>query len=350
VKSNGGPEGLAPDLREGLARESTRWLVTGCAGFIGSHLVEALLRAGQEVVGLDNFATGNSHNLDQVQAAVGADAWKHFRLVRGDIRSIEDCAAACAGAGYVLHQAALGSVPRSLAQPLETSSVNIQGFLNILVAARDAGVRRVVYASSSSVYGDNPDLPKIEDRLGNCLSPYAVSKLVNEQYARVFGSCYGMEVLGLRYFNVFGPRQDPQGAYAAVIPAWMDALIRKKTPRIHGDGETSRDFTYIDNVVEANLRAALANGKADSPRVFNIAAGDRTTLNQLFQLLRDALAEALPWVASANPEYCPFRPGDVRHSQADITRARDGLGYAPRVSVEEGIRRSVAWYVARLGD
>jgi UDP-N-acetylglucosamine 4-epimerase len=327
------------------AEMRSRWLVTGAAGFIGSHLVEALLRAGQTVVGLDNLSTGRKENLSHVQSALSRDEWTRFEFVSGDIRRLEDCQKACAGADYVLHQAALGSVPRSVANPLESSSVNINGFLNILVAAKDVGVRRLVYASSSSVYGDHPDLPKVEEKTGNCLSPYAGSKHVNEVHARVFELCYKLPSIGLRYFNVFGPRQDPHGAYAAVIPAWMNALLNGKPVLIHGDGETSRDFTYIENVVQANLKAALLEVNSDLGVVLNIAAGDRTTLNELFLMLREQLSRHRPAVKEINPVYGPFRTGDVRHSLADIGRAQRVLGYTPRVSVADGLSRSVDWYV-----
>nr|WP_307732666.1 NAD-dependent epimerase/dehydratase family protein [Massilia agri] len=323
------------------------WLVTGAAGFIGSNLVEALLRLGQQVTGLDNFATGHRHNLDMVRDAVGVDAWTRFAFIEADIRNEAECARACAGVDFVLHQAALGSVSRSIDDPLTTNATNVTGFLNMLVAARDAKVRRFIYAASSSTYGDHPDLPKVEDRIGNPLSPYAVTKYVNELYANVFGRTYGMESIGLRYFNVFGPRQDPNGAYAAVIPQWVAALIRNEALRINGDGETSRDFCYIDNVVQANLLSALASNEAAN-QVFNIAVNERTSLNQLYGMMRELLRERFPHLETHQPQYVDFRRGDVRHSQADISKAGALLGYQPTHRIEEGLQQAMAWYVANL--
>ncbi|HEV3052604.1 MAG TPA: SDR family oxidoreductase, partial [Longimicrobium sp.] len=323
--------------REALGAEPRTWLVTGAAGFIGSNLVEALLRLGQTVVGLDNFATGHRANLDEVRSAVGREGAARFRFLEADIRDPDACREACAGVGVVLHQAALGSVPRSIADPVATNQANVDGFLNMLVAARDAGVQRFVYAASSSTYGDHPALPKREDVIGRPLSPYAVSKYVNELYAGVFERTYGLATVGLRYFNVFGPRQDPDGPYAAVIPRWIASLLQGEPCRIHGDGETSRDFCYVQNVVQANLLAATATGEGVTDAVYNVAVGGRTTLNELFALLRDGLAGAHPEVAGAAPEYAEFRPGDVRHSQADITRIRTRLGYAPTHSVRDGL-------------
>jgi UDP-N-acetylglucosamine 4-epimerase len=328
------------------ARET--WLVTGCAGFIGSNLVEALLRLGQRVVGLDNFATGHRHNLEQVKAAVGAEAWADFRFIEGDIRSLETCREACEGVDRVLHQAALGSVPRSIDDPITSHDVNVTGFLNMLVAARDAGVKRFVYAASSAAYGDYPGLPKIEHTIGRPLSPYGAGKHMNELYADVFGRCYGLATMGLRYFNVFGPRQDPEGAYAAVIPKWIASLLRGETVFINGDGETSRDFCYIDNVVQVNLLAATVEKEEALNQVYNVAVGDQTTLNQLFRSITQLLArEGLP-VEGVKPTYRDFRAGDVRHSLADIEKARTLLGYAPTLRAHEGLERAIAWYVARL--
>ena len=335
------------EVQQQLAQQPLHWLVTGAAGFIGSNLVEALLRLNQRVTGLDNFATGHRHNLEQVRAAVGAGAWERFTFIEGDIRIADDCRRACEGADVVLHQAALGSVSRSIDDPVTTNAVNVDGFLNMLVAARDASVRRFVYAASSSTYGDHPDLPKIEDRIGNPLSPYAVTKYVNELYANVFGRTYGLEAIGLRYFNVFGPRQDPNGAYAAVIPQWVAALIRNDELRINGDGETSRDFCFIDNVVQANILAALA-GKDAAGQVFNIALGERTTLKQLYQMMREALAPRFAHVASHEPRYVDFRRGDVRHSQADIGKATSLLGYRPTHRIDAGLRQAMDWYVGDL--
>lgn len=335
------------DVQQHLRQHRYHWLVTGAAGFIGSNLVEALLRLGQQVTGLDNFATGHRHNLDMVRAATGDEAWTRFTFIEADIRNEADCARACAGVDFVLHQAALGSVSRSIDDPLTTNATNVTGFLNMLVAARDAKVRRFVYAASSSTYGDHPDLPKVEDRIGNPLSPYAVTKYVNELYANVFGRTYGMESIGLRYFNVFGPRQDPNGAYAAVIPQWVAALIRNEALRINGDGETSRDFCYIDNVVQANLLSALASNEAAN-QVFNIAVNERTSLNQLYGMMRELLRARFPHLETHQPQYVDFRRGDVRHSQADIKKAGVLLGYQPTHRIDEGLQQAMAWYVANL--
>jgi len=334
-------------VQEQLREQSHHWLVTGAAGFIGSNLVEALLKQGQRVTGLDNFATGHRHNLDQVREAVGSANWERFDFIEGDIRQPDDCARACAGVDYVLHQAALGSVPRSIANPVLTNDTNISGFLNMLVAARDARVRRFVYAASSSTYGDHPALPKVEDQIGKPLSPYAVTKYVNELYADVFGRTYGTESIGLRYFNVFGPRQDPNGAYAAVIPQWIAALIRNQPLKINGDGETSRDFCYIDNVVQANLLAATAGSEAAN-QVYNVALNDRTSLNGLHAMMVELLAQRYPHVLEHRPQYVEFRPGDVRHSQADISKAQQLLGYAPTHRIGEGMKQALDWYVQNL--
>nr|WP_320193802.1 SDR family oxidoreductase [uncultured Desulfobacter sp.] len=331
-------------------RENPRsWLITGCAGFIGSNLLEALLKLGQTVIGLDNFSTGFQHNLDQVKESVDPEAWQNFSFVKGDITNADTCQAVCKGQDYVLHQAALGSVPRSVADPLTTNENNITGFLNMLTAARDAGVKRFVYAASSSTYGDHPTLPKKEENIGNPLSPYAVTKLVNELYARVFASTYGFKSIGLRYFNVFGRRQDPNGAYAAVIPLWFGALIRKNTVYINGDGETSRDFCFIDNCVQANLLAATAEDNA-ADQVYNVAFGERTTLNQLFSLIRDRVTNELPDRAGVTAEYRDFRQGDVRHSLADISKAQDLLGYSPQYSVQDGLDKTALWYMNHLNN
>nr|WP_307731897.1 SDR family oxidoreductase [Massilia sp. H27-R4] len=326
----------------------SHWLVTGAAGFIGSNLVEALLRLGQQVTGLDNFATGHQHNLDQVRELVGSAAWANFTFIRGDIRVPDDCARAVAGADYVLHEAALGSVSRSMEDPITTNDTNVTGFLNMLVAARDAKVKRFVYAASSSTYGDHPALPKVEDEIGNPLSPYAITKYVNELYAEVFGRCYGTQTIGLRYFNVFGPRQDPDGAYAAVIPQWIAALIKNKPLFINGDGETSRDFCYIDNVVQANLLAALADDPEANNQVYNVALNERTSLNQLHAMMCELLAEQFPHVREHQPQYAPFRAGDVRHSQADISKAIKLLGFAPTHRIGEGMQQAMAWYIRNL--
>jgi len=325
------------------------YLVTGAAGFIGSNLVEALLTAGHSVVGLDNFATGYQHNLDDVRERVGAEAAARFTFIEGDIRDLDACHRACDGVDVVLHQAALGSVPRSIADPLSTHGVNVDGFVNMLVAARDAGVRRFVYASSSSVYGDHPGLPKVEAEIGTPLSPYAVSKRTNELYARTFQDHYGLETVGLRYFNVFGRRQDPSGAYAAVIPKWIGQLLDGEQPAIFGDGETSRDFCYIANVVQANLRAAVAPSEATGT-VYNIAYGDRTTLNELYAAIVQNIEAARPDLELPEADYGPFRPGDVRHSLADIAAAREHLSYAPTHTAQAGLDEAIGWYLATYAE
>jgi UDP-N-acetylglucosamine 4-epimerase len=332
-----------------LRGERRVWLVTGVAGFIGSNLLEALLKLDQQVVGLDNFATGHQHNLDQVRGLVTPEQWARFRFIKGDIRNLEDCRTACAGVDYVLHEAALGSVPRSLEDPITTNATNIGGFLNMLVAARDASVKRFVYAASSSTYGDHPGLPKVEDRIGNPLSPYAVTKLVNEQYADVFTRAYGFRTIGLRYFNIFGQRQDPNGAYAAVVPKWTAAMMAGEPVWINGDGETSRDFCYIANTIQANLLAATATSDEATNQVYNVAVGDRTTLNDLFEAIRSLLVPRYPHLADFKPSYRDFRAGDVRHSLADVTKARTLLGYEPSHRIGEGLKEAMDWYVANVG-
>lgn len=331
------------DLVKRLREDPKVWLVTGAAGFIGSNLVETLLALGQEVVGLDNLSTGYRHNLEE-----SVPEERRFTFLEGDIRDPRSCRRACEGVDYVLHQAALGSVPRSIEDPISTDASNVAGFLNVLVAARDAGVRRFVYAGSSSTYGDHPGLPKVEDEIGRPLSPYAVTKYVNELYADVFARNYGLEVIGLRYFNVFGRRQDPEGAYAAVIPKWFGSLLRDEPCVINGDGETSRDFCYVDNVVQANLLAATVDDERAVNQVYNIAFGGRTTLIGLYALIRDSLARVRPELVGRKPEFGPFRFGDIRHSQADIGKAVRFLGYAPTHSVERGIEEVAGWY-ARAG-
>ncbi|MEW6119261.1 MAG: SDR family oxidoreductase [Pseudomonadota bacterium] len=335
-------------LKQQLAAGPKTWLVTGAAGFIGCNLVEALLMLDQKVVGLDNFATGREKNLAQVQASVGPERWARFSFKRGDIRDLITCHTVCAGVDYVLHQAALGSVPRSIEDPLSTHAANNTGFINMLVAARDARVKRFVYAASSSTYGDHPGLPKVEDVIGKPLSPYAVTKLVNELYADVFGRCYGMESIGLRYFNIFGRRQDPNGAYAAVIPKWVASMIANEPVYINGDGETSRDFCYIDNVIQANLLAATATHPEAANQVYNVAVGERTTLNQLYEAIRSSLVPRFPHLAGARPVYRDFRSGDVRHSLADIGKARARLGYEPTHRIDSGLAEAMDWYVADL--
>lgn len=324
------------------------WLITGVAGFIGSNLLQALLKLNQRVIGLDNFSTGYMHNLDQVKEQVGAQAWFNFRFIEGDICQLEDCIKACCKVDYVLHHAALGSVPRSIEAPILTNENNISGFVNMLVASRDASVKRFIYAASSSTYGDNPDLPKVESMTGRPLSPYAVTKYVNELYAEVFSSCYGTESIGLRYFNVFGPRQDPNGAYAAVIPQWIAALIKGKVLRINGDGETSRDFCYIENVVQVNILAALTDAAEAANQVYNVALNERTSLNQLYEMIRSLLVRKFPYLKKHKPEYVAFREGDVRHSQADISKATRLLGYTPTHRIDEGLKQALDWYIAHV--
>lgn len=319
------------------------WLVTGCAGFIGSNLLEALLKLDQRVVGLDNFATGYQHNLDEVRASVSSGQWSNFRFIQGDIREASTCAQAVDGAEFVLHQAALGSVPRSLADPVTTNDVNISGFLNMLVAARDAKVQSFVYAASSSTYGDHPALPKVEDQIGKPLSPYAVTKYVNELYADVFARSYGVKAIGLRYFNVFGKRQDPEGAYAAVIPKWIAAMLGGESVSVNGDGETSRDFCFVDNAVQANILAALA-GDEGTNQVYNVAINARTSLNDLHKHLVSTLAENAVSYSLA-PNYRDFRAGDVRHSQADISKAQRLLGYQPTHTILQGLQAAMPWYL-----
>ncbi|MEQ7872916.1 SDR family oxidoreductase [Sphingomonas sp. ASV193] len=335
-------------LADRLRSSPRRWLVTGAAGFIGSNLVEALLEAGQEVVGLDNFATGHQRNLEEVEAATGAEGRERFRFVEADIRDRDACRAAVEGVDVVLHQAALGSVPRSMADPLTSHEANVDGFLNMLDAARQAGVGRFVYAASSSTYGDDTSLPKVEEVIGNPLSPYAVTKLVNELYAGVYARSYGFKTIGLRYFNVFGPRQDPDGAYAPVIPAFIKAMLTDSTVTINGDGETSRDFCYVANAVQANVLAALASDAAQD-QVYNVAAGGRTSLNQLFALLRDTLQQHQV-AYHREPVHADFRLGDVRHTQADIGKAERMLGFSPSHDIEQGIVEAMPWYLTHFAS
>jgi UDP-N-acetylglucosamine 4-epimerase len=339
---------LPADLQARVRAQTGTWLVTGVAGFIGSNLLEALLGMGQTVIGLDNFATGHQRNLDEVERLVGREAWSRFRFIRGDIRKLEDCQAACAGVRHVLHQAALGSVPRSIEDPLATHAANATGFINILVAARDAGVGSFTYAASSSTYGDEPSLPKVEDVIGRALSPYAVTKLLNEIYAEVFARCYGFKSIGLRYFNVFGRRQDPAGAYAAVIPQWIATMIRGEDVYINGDGETTRDFCHVANAVQANLLAALSSDEHRN-MIYNVAVGQRSSLNQLFDgLVAQLASEGVGY--GKRPVYREFRVGDVRHSLADISRASRRLGYAPTHTLTEGLGEAMPWYLTFIAQ
>jgi UDP-N-acetylglucosamine 4-epimerase len=335
---------------QAMLRQAPRtWLVTGVAGFIGSNLLETLLKLDQTVKGLDNFATGHQHNLDEVQGLVTPQQWARFSFQEGDIRSLDTCKASCSGVDHVLHQAALGSVPRSINDPVNTNSTNIDGFLNMLVAARDAAVKSFTYAASSSTYGDHPGLPKVEDVIGKPLSPYAVTKYVNELYAEVFARCYGFHSVGLRYFNVFGQRQDPEGAYAAVIPKWTAALLKGAPVQINGDGETSRDFCFVANAVQANLLAATTTDADATNKIYNVAVGEQTSLNTLYDMLMTFL-EPHGVASDTTPQYREFRAGDVRHSLADITRARELLGYSPSHNLRQGLAEAVAWYVRQAGQ
>jgi UDP-N-acetylglucosamine 4-epimerase len=333
-------------VKTDLQANPKTWLVTGVAGFIGSNLLEHLLKLNQTVVGLDNFATGHQHNLDEVKGEVTTEQWSEFKFIEGDIRDAESCKAAVTGVDYVLHQAALGSVPRSINDPATTNDVNISGFLNMLIAARDEKVESFTYAASSSTYGDHPALPKVEENIGNPLSPYAVTKYVNELYADVFARTYDFNTIGLRYFNVFGKRQDPNGAYAAVIPKWTASMISNEELFINGDGETSRDFCFIENTVQMNILAATASDEAKD-EVYNVAVGDRTTLNDLFGAIKTALIKNDIKV-SMKPVYRDVRAGDVRHSQADISKAKNALGYLPEFKISEGIDKAMPWYVRFL--
>lgn len=335
------------DILRHLNAEPKRWLVTGVAGFIGSNLLETLLKNNQIVVGLDNFATGHQYNLDEVKSVVTNEQWQRFHFIKGDIRELAVCKEACVNIDYVLHQAALGSVPRSLADPITTNEVNIAGFLNMLVAARDAKVKNFVYAASSSTYGDHPGLPKVEDKIGRPLSPYAVTKYVNELYADVFARSYGFTSIGLRYFNVFGKRQDPNGAYAAVIPKWIASMIKQEDLFINGDGETSRDFCYIENTVQANILAATTQNPDALNQVYNVAVSGRTTLNDLYQFLFSSLDDNRVHYGK-KPIYRDFRAGDVRHSQADISKISRLLGYAPQYKISDGIQQAMPWYIGFL--
>lgn len=346
------------DLQSSLKTKPKVWLLTGCAGFIGSNLLEELLKLGQTVIGLDNFSTGSQRNLDEVRTLVTSEQWARFTFYKGDIRNFALCQRACQGVDYVLHQAALGSVPRSIKAPLDSHDSNVNGHLNVLMSAQLAKVKRVVYASSSSVYGDHPGLPKIEDQTGRLLSPYAATKAINEIYSQACEATYGLESVGLRYFNVFGRRQDPSGPYAAVIPLWFNAILKGQPVYVNGDGQTSRDFTYIDHVIQANLLAATAL-LTENVRVFNVACGERTTLNQLFSVIQNQVvrvlslqqstdnldvAQKVSTVLQLQLTYRAFREGDIRHSLADITRAKRVLGYDPQIKVEKGLELSAEWY------
>ena len=332
-------------IREQLLKNQKTWLVTGVAGFIGSNLAEALLKLNQKVIGLDNFSTGHQHNLDQIEESISDEQWRNFDFQEGDITNFETCQNITKDVDIVLHQAALGSVPRSIDNPILTNHNNVTGFLNMLTAAKDNGVQRFVYASSSSVYGDSQELPKVEERTGNLLSPYAVTKYVNELYMGVFQKCYGMEAIGLRYFNVFGKRQDPNGAYAAVMPKWISQILKGEDVFINGDGETSRDFTYIDNVVQANILAATTTNEKAFGQAFNTAIGGRETLNNLYSAIVNGIKDELPNLSIKKPIYRDFRAGDIRHSNANIDKIKRLLGYEPAHTLESGLKESIAWYI-----
>jgi len=339
------------ELQQNLKTKQYTWTVTGVAGFIGSNLLEKLLILNQKVIGLDNFETGYQHNLEQAiedaNSATGKDLSGNFKFIKGDINNLQDCQQACKNTDYILHQAALGSVPRSIEDPIRTNKANIDGFLNMLVSARDSKVKRFVYAASSSTYGDHPDLPKVEDKIGNPLSPYAVTKLVNELYAQVFAKTYNFNTIGLRYFNIFGKRQDPNGAYAAVIPKWTEALIKGKELFINGDGETSRDFCYIENTIQMNLLAATTENPEATNQVYNVAVGDRTSLNNLYSIIKGLLTTHCE-LSTNNMQFRDFRAGDVRHSQADISKGTTLLGFTPSHRIEQGLEESMEWYVQEL--
>jgi len=339
-------------LQKDLKNNQNTWLVTGVAGFIGSNLLEKLLILNQKVVGLDNFDTGYQHNIDQaIEDAIkftNKDLSNNFKFINGDIRKLEDCKKACSGVNYVLHQAALGSVPRSIEDPIITNRANIDGFLNMLVASKDENVKRFVYAASSATYGDHPDLPKVEDKIGNPLSPYAVTKVVNEIYAKVFARNYEFKTIGLRYFNIFGKRQDPNGAYAAVIPKWVSSIINKEDVFINGDGETSRDFCYIDNTVQMNLIAATTEKEEAIDQVYNVALNERTNLNKLHKMIEERLVERISGLKKKKPIYRDFRSGDVRHSEANIDKAQKLLDYQPQFKISEGLDEAMDWYVNSL--
>ncbi len=340
------------ELQKYLKDNQNTWLVTGAAGFIGSNLVEKLLTLNQKVVGLDTFDTGYQHNIDEAisdaNQIAGEDLTDNFKFVHGDIRSLQDCQLACKNVDYVLHQAAIGSVPRSIEDPIYTNEANIDGFLNMLVASRDAKVKRFVYAASSSSYGDNIDLPKLENMIGNPLSPYAVTKYVNELYANVFANNYEFKTIGLRYFNIFGKRQDPEGAYAAVIPKWISSILKNEDVYINGDGDTSRDFCYVDNAIQINILAAMSSNEESINQVYNVALNDRTSLNELYKMIQDKLMQRVQGLKTKQPIYRDFRPGDVRHSQASIEKAKKLLSYKPKYKISEGLDEALSWYISSL--
>ncbi|MDC0443016.1 NAD-dependent epimerase/dehydratase family protein [Gammaproteobacteria bacterium] len=331
-------------IKKNLLLEPKKWLITGVAGFIGSNLLQELLELNQWVVGADNFSTGKEENLEDVKKQVTKKQWSRFDFYKGDISKKSFCKLICKDIDYVLHQAALGSVPRSLKDPLKTNNSNVTGFLSMLVAARDSNVKNFVYAASSSTYGDHKALPKKEDRIGKPLSPYAITKYVNELYAEIFFKSYQFNSIGLRYFNVFGKRQSPNGAYAAVIPRWLYAITNNKNVYINGDGTTSRDFCYVENAVQANILAATSNNVDVLNQIYNIAVGDRTSLNDLHQIITNEIKKCRN-IRDLNPVYRDFRDGDVLHSQADISKAQKLLGYRPTHNIRSGIQSSISWYL-----
>lgn len=340
------------ELQKYLKDNQNTWLVTGAAGFIGSNLVEKLLTLNQKVVGLDTFDTGYQHNIDEAisdaNQIAGEDLTDNFKFIHGDIRSLQDCQLACKNVDYVLHQAAIGSVPRSIEDPIYTNEANINGFLNMLVASRDAKVKRFVYAASSSSYGDSIDLPKLENMIGNPLSPYAVTKYVNELYANVFANNYEFKTIGLRYFNIFGKRQDPEGAYAAVIPKWISSILKNEDVYINGDGDTSRDFCYVDNAIQINILAAMSSNEESINQVYNVALNDRTSLNELYKMIQEKLMQRVQGLKSKQPIYRDFRAGDVRHSQASIEKAKKLLSYKPKYKISDGLDEALSWYISSL--
>ena len=339
-------------LQDYLRKNQKTWLITGVAGFIGSNILEKLLVLNQKVVGLDNFNTGHQYNIDQAiydaNNLIGKDVSKNFKFINGDISNLKDCKKACNGINYVLHQAALGSVPRSIKDPIKSNESNIDGFLNMLVASKDEKVNRFVYASSSSVYGDHPDLPKVENNIGNPLSPYALTKVVCELYANVFAKTYDFKTIGLRYFNVFGKRQDPNGAYAAVVPRWAASFLKKDEIYINGDGETTRDFCYVDNAIQMNILAATSKNNEAINQVYNVALNDSTSLNELYQMMKERLVHPNEQLKHIKPIYRDFREGDVRHSQANISKAQRLLGYEPEYSISKGMDKAMNWYKVNL--
>ena len=329
-----------------LKENSKTWLITGVAGFIGSNLLETLLKLNQNVIGLDNFSTGHRSNLEKVKSLLGEERYKKFHLIEGDIRNLDVCVKSAKDVDFVLHQAALGSVPRSIEDPIETNSVNISGFVNMLVASQRCNVKKFVYAASSSTYGDHPGLPKIEEEIGKPLSPYAVTKVANELYADVFYKVYGIKSIGLRYFNIFGPRQDPNGAYAAVIPKWTSRIFNESVVKINGDGKTSRDFCYIDNAVQANILSALTDNEDAINQVFNVAYGERTSLDDLYEKIKKLALTHNSDLKIKPAEYLEFRPGDVKHSLANIDKAKKLLGYSPQFSLDHGLNISIPFYLS----